>query len=83
MSEERETQIDEIIESLRKFWKEVPEFRLGQLIINVERGLAYRTRQKADNQASLFYKTDDEMLQEIEFAFNEVQEMKDEENTTD
>lgn len=35
MSEEdRETHIDRVMDELRKFWKEYPDFRLGQIFVN-------------------------------------------------
>lgn len=58
--------IDVIIEALRETWSRVPDWRLGQLIVNLTRSLGHQDP---------FFIEDEEMLKAIQSIFTQHQEV--------
>lgn len=50
--------IDEVLEELEEYWKENPDLRLGQIIVNMSRLMRYDT--------DPFYIEDDELKMRLE-----------------
>jgi len=60
--------IDEILERLAKVWKQYPDLRLSQLILNIDLDHDGPT----DGWPRLFYMEDSELIEEIEKITNRI-----------
>lgn len=58
--------IDDVLKELGKFWKEVPDWRLGQVIANISRDCGM--------SADPFYLEDDKLLTKLREYNREIEE---------
>lgn len=55
--------IDKMCEKIAKYWKSVPDWRLGQLLVNATRG--------SHHYPDLFYIEDNELEMRLDSLFND------------